>query len=161
MKEITFRVPDELAHLLEEWARLIPEMELVYTEDCDLSEDMCSRCVRRAILQLKTEGVIRRVSDYAWIMTALEQGIISELKGFRSPQAFIDYLRQLGIEHLPCRTTLFMAYNNMVGQYPNWTFTDTTNPNEILRRKNVVVRFKSAFLRAKREFMNESPNKRP
>ena len=50
----------------------------------------------------------------------------------------MDYLTSLGIERVPSRTTLSTWYGRVLGTYPDWEFTDTEDPQEILRRKNVV-----------------------
>ena len=87
-------------------------------------------------------------------MMALEQDVIKDVNGFSSHQAYIDYLEMLGVEDAPGRTTLFRAYNLTVGTYPDWTFLDTPKKEEVLRRKNIIVRFSSAFMRAKRAIWN-------
>ena len=149
MKEITLRVTDELVQLVEQWAQHMPGMDVVDMND---SMDMSRRdqCFKQAILELKEDRVIRRPRDYAWIMAALEQNVIAEYDNFYSSQAFIQYLELLGITDLPDRTTLYRAYNLIDGKYPQWSFFDDPDDKEVLRRKNVVVRFKSAFYRAKR-----------
>ena len=45
---------------------------------------------------------------------------------------------------------LMVAMNESVvkGKYPDWTFTDSPKASEALRRKNLVKRFLSAFMRA-------------
>ena len=149
MKEITLRVTDELAQLVEQWVQHIPNMEVVDMGECmDMSRR--DQCFKQAILELKEDRVIRRPRDYAWIMAALEQNVIAEYDCLYSSQAFIDYLELLGIKDLPDRTTLYRAYNLIDGKYPQWSFFDDPDDKEVLRRINVVVRFKSAFYRAKR-----------
>ena len=157
MTEITLRVPDTMVALIENLAAHVPGMEVVATGD-SMGDDERDLCFRKAIVELKEEGVIRKRKDYAWIMAALEQGLIAEYEGFYSPQSFIDYMKQVGIELLPVRTTLYRAYTLIGGEYPDWTFKDKPNDNEALRRKNIVVRFKSAFYRAKRAVCNSHCN---
>ena len=149
MKEITMRVNDEMEGLIEELTKHLEGVEVVGTGELMAEED-CDTCFKEAIMELRQDGVIRRPRDYGWIMAGLEQNVIDDMEGFISPQAFIDYMNQVGLDELPCRSTLSSAYGSVDGQWPEWTFWDTEELNEILRRKNVVVRFKSAFLRAKR-----------
>ncbi|MBQ3770155.1 MAG: hypothetical protein II866_14345 [Prevotella sp.] len=158
MKEMTIRVSDELAELVERWTEHTPEMEVIDTSDC-LGDDERDLCFKQAIVELIEEGVIRRPRDYAWIMAAIDQDVVSEYECFNSSQAFIDYMEIVGITKLPDRTTLFRAYNLIDGEYPNWSFLDDPDDKEILRRNNVVVRFKSAFYRAKRGRRNSLCNK--
>lgn len=56
----------------------------------------------------------------------------------------------MGVQPLPSKTTIASAYNNVVGDFPDWAFLDEPDGTETLRRKNVVNRFRSAFMRAKR-----------
>ena len=79
-------------------------------------------------------------------------------EGFKSPQAFLDYLYEIGIEKLPSRITLSLAYSKTFDRFPDWTFTDMDNPSEILRRKNVVKQFLSAYGVAKRGILNRILN---
>ena len=139
MKELIIRVPDDMAHLIEEWAKHSPEMELVCREEAEpigLGDMDCRMAL--ALQTLKQRGVIRYVYDYTWIMLAISDGAIKGMNGFRSPQSFIDYLRYLGVERVPSRSTLSEWNNRVIGEYPRWEFTDTRDNQEISRRKSVV-----------------------
>ena len=139
MKEITCRVPDSMVPLLEEWAKHIPEMEIVSLEESGEYElDEINRRMTIALRYLKETGVIRYGYDYTWIMEAICDGAIKGLGAFKSPQSYMDYLRSLGVESVPSRTTLSTWYGKILGRYPNWEFIDTQDPQEILRRINVV-----------------------
>ena len=149
MKEITFRVPDEMVHLLEEWAKHIPEMEVVSLKESGEYElDEINRRMALAVKMLKQNGAMRYGYDYTWIMAAIGDGVVEGLGGFKSPQSFMDYLTSIGVEHVPSRTTLSTWYGKVLGTYPNWEFIDTQDPHEILRRKNVVRQLISALNRA-------------
>ena len=150
MTEVTVRMPDELANLLEEWVKHIPEMEIVTqkeSQDCGLG-DMDYR-MALALETLRQNNTVRHLYDYTWIMVAIGDGAIKGLGGFKSPQSFMDYLSSLGVERLPSRTTLSTFYNKVLGTYPDWEFTDTEDPQEIMRRKNVVRQLISALNKAK------------
>lgn len=150
MKEITFRVSDEMVALLEEWVKHIPEMEIVaQKESQDYGLGEMDRKMALALETLRQNNTIRRLYDYTWIMVAIGDGAIEGLGAFKSPQSFMDYLSSLGVEHIPSRTTLSTFYNKVLGTYPNWEFTDTDDPQEILRRKNVVRQLISALNKAK------------
>lgn len=151
MKEITLRVPDQMVALIEQWAQYVPEMEIIMTTD-SLSKDDRDLCFKQAIQELIDDRLIRKPMDYAWIMTAVEQGAVKDFEPFPSHQSFIDYLDLLGVKELPSRTTLFRAYAKISGVYPQWVFTDGPKQGEKLRRNTIVVRFLSAYSRAKRTF---------
>ena len=149
MKEITFRVPNEMVPLLEEWAKHIPEMEVVSLKESGEYEfDEINRRMALAVKMLKQNGAMRYGYDYTWIMAAIGEGVVEGLGGFKSPQSFMDYLTSIGVEHVPSRTTLSTWYGKVLGTYPNWEFIDTQDPHEILRRKNVVRQLISALNRA-------------
>ena len=150
MKEITIRVPDDMAQLLVEWVKHIPEMEIVCREEStDYGLGDMDRRMALALEVLKQNHTIRHLYDYTWITVAIGDGVINELGGFRSPQSFMDYLSSLGVERIPSRTTLSTFNNNVLGTYPDWEFTDTDDPQEILRRKNVVRQLISALNKTK------------
>ena len=149
MKDITLRVHDEMVPLLEEWAKHIPEMEVVSrTESVIYGLDDMDRRMALAFEVLIQNGTLKSPCDYTWIMVAIGDGVIKGMGAFRSPQSFMDYLKNLGLERIPSRTTLSTWYNKVIGIYPKWEFTDTQDPQEILRRKNIVTQFISALNKA-------------
>ena len=77
------------------------------------------------------------------------QYLVDGIDGFRSPQAFLAYLAELGIDHLPHRSTISNNYKKVDGVYPDWSFSDTEEPHEVLRRKNVARQFLAAFNKEK------------
>jgi hypothetical protein len=151
MKEVTLLVPDQMVALIEQWAQYVPEMEIAVTSDC-LSKDGRDQCFRRAVQELADSRLIRRSRDYAWIMIAIDQGVLKDVEAFPSHQSYIDYLKLLDVRELPSRTTLFRAYSMTEGTYPQWRFSDNPKQDEALRRKTIVARFASAYMRAKRAF---------
>ena len=152
MKEITFRVPDEMVTLLEEWVKHIPEMEVVSVKESGEYEmDEINRRMALAIRELKRNGVMRYGYDLTWIMVGIGDGAVEGLGSFKSPQSFMDYLTSIGVEYVPSRTTLSTWYGKVLGTYPDWEFVDTQDPNEILRRKNVVRQLIVALNRVAKE----------
>ncbi len=86
MTEITLNVPDDMVHLIEEWVKHIPEMEIV--DKCEAKEyglDETERRVALAIQVMKEGGAIRHKYDYTWIMVAIGNGVIKGMLSFRSP----------------------------------------------------------------------------
>lgn len=139
MKQITLRVPDDMAQMIEEWAERIPEMEvikknsLLYHDEEDIGKRLAE-----AIDMLKQDGVLLHVYDYTWIMVAIGEGVIDELNAFRSAQNFKDYLERIGVQPLPSRSTLNTFSKRVDGYYPDWVFTDAVDEYECIRRKDVV-----------------------
>jgi hypothetical protein len=151
MKEITLRVPETMVRLIEEWTKHIPEMEVVSLKESGEYEiDEMNRRMALALQTLKQNGALRFGYDYTWIMVAIGDGAIEGMGGFRSPQSYMDYLTGLGVEHVPSRTTLSSWFGKVFGTYPEWEFIDTQDPQEIMRRKNVVRQLISALNKAKK-----------
>ena len=116
-------------------------------------------CMVYAINTLRENKVFRHFYDYTWIMMAINDGVLDDFDGFKSPQAFLNYLYEIGIENLPSRITLSLAYSKTLDSFPDWTFIDVTEASEVLRRKNVVKQFLSAYGTAKRRNLNKLLNK--
>lgn len=92
-----------------------------------------------AVGKVKDEGLIKFDYDWAWIELYCEGQWGLEL--FSSPQSFLDYLKIVGVEDLPLRTSVSRKLSAVKGEYPSWTFTDTAKPREVQRRKLIVGRF--------------------
>ena len=149
MKEITLRVPDSMVPLIEEWVKHIPEIELASLEESGVYEiDEINRRMALALKILKENRAIRYGYDYTWIMVAIGDGVVNGLSGFRSPKSFIEYLINLGVKSVPSRSTVSTWFGRVIGKYPDWEFTDTKDPNEIMRRKNIVRQLLSALNKA-------------
>lgn len=148
MKQVTLRVPDQMVALIEQLAAHMPEVEIVEREELSPDGDGLGDMDRRvayAIEVLKHNGALRNPYDYTWIMVAIGDGAVKGMGAFRSPQSFMDYLHGIGVVHVPSRSTLSAWYGRVLGKYPEWEFIDTQDPQEILRRKNVVRQFLSAM----------------
>ena len=149
MQEITLRVPESLVPLIEEWVRHIPEIELASLKESGAYEtDEINRRISLALKILKENRAIRYGYDYTWIMVAIGDGVVNGLSGFRSPKSFIEYLINLGVKSVPSRSTVSTWFGRVIGKYPDWEFTDTKDPNEIMRRKNIVRQLLSALNKA-------------
>ena len=151
MKEIVLRVEDSAFECVLGMLKLCQQVEVVSTMDLQGKASPVDECFAKAINELLKERVIRHKYDYAFIFMAINEGVITGMDPFFSPQNFIDYLRLLGIEDLPCRATLSNMCTYTQGEYPQWDYCPAVDANEELRRKNIVVRFSSAFSRAKRQ----------
>jgi len=98
--------------------------------------------VRKAVLTLKSEGVLRHLYDYTWLMVVMNQ--TEGLPSFDTPQSFVTYLEGLQLADLPEVSSVKKAYGNVLGDFPNWTFQDR-DTTEATRRINVAKRFLSIY----------------
>lgn len=143
------QVEDTACSKFEGMVELCSQVEIVsygVVADAKTGSDLC---VAKAFQELRQDGVFKHPCDYAYIMIAANEETIKGMRFFYSPKEYIDYMRQLEIDTIPGRTTIYDAIARTCGRYPNWIFTDHPSETEILRRKNVVRRFSSAFMRAK------------
>ena len=135
MKEITLKVSDEMAQLVGQLVGHLEGVEIVATGECDDSIEFCDQCVLSALTTLRENKVIVHPYDFTWIMAAINQYAVDGIEGFRSSNAFVKYLKVLGVEDV----------------YPTWTFSDTDEPCEVRRRRNVAIQFVAAYNKAKRQ----------
>jgi hypothetical protein len=159
MRQIVISIDDEAYEPVMGVMKLCDGVEIVdETEIVDIVADR-DVWMRQAIETLRGNKAFRHYYDYTWIMMALNEGLVDDFEAFRSPQAFLDYLYEIGIRNLPSRYSISLAFSKTIDSYPNWTFIDVKSPSESLRRKNVVRQFLSAYGAAKRGKFNKVFNK--
>jgi len=159
MRQIILEVEDSYFDKFMGMVDMCHGVKVVSTHDSVDTRNDRDSCVVYAINSLRNDGVFRYSFDYAWIMMAINEGVIEDFEGEMSLQGFIDYLKELGFNNLPCRTSLYNAYSKTLDSFPEWTFIDVKDAGEILRRKNVVKQFLSAYGVAKRGIFNNIFNK--
>ena len=152
MRQIILEIEDSAYEQFMGMLGLCPSVKVVSESSVAEVASQRDQCMLYAIQTLRANCVFRFGYDYAWIMKAISEGVSEEFGEFRSPQSFLDYLDEMGIDGLPARTTLSRACSKTFGCYPDWRFIDIEKPSEILRRKNVVKQFLSAFGEAKRKY---------
>ena len=151
MKEITLRMSDEMAVILEQLVEHMTDVEVMDTGESDDSFEFCDQCLLSAISTLRENKVIVHPYDFTWIMAAINQYAVDGIEGFRSSNAFVKYLKVLGVKDVPCRDTISSNINKVEDVYPTWTFSDTDEPCEVRRRRNVAIQFVAAYNKAKRQ----------
>ena len=141
MKEVVLRIDDSAIEQFVNFIQLCPMVEVVSMDDTpvDMSGKMSER-VQHAILQLRAERLLRRKFDYAWLKEAMNS--LDDMPTFDSAQKFLDYLRDnLGLDDLPCESSISKMMLTPRGEIFNWTFSDTCDEHEMTRRNNIVKRF--------------------
>lgn len=152
MKDVTLRVDDSVFEQFLNFITLCPKVEVVSTNVVAETKALQDKCFLEAISELREDKAFRTKGDYGYIMLAVNDEAIKGLF-FYSPLEFVNYLKELGLDQLPVISTLYNTSNKVSGRYPNWEFTDHPDSKEKLRRNNIVVRFLSAFNRAKRKHL--------
>ena len=149
MKQVVLRIEDSAFERFMGIVSLCPQVEVDSQDEIpDYGLDELTKRVALAIKTLQRNKVIRHLYDYTWIMVGIGDGVVEGMGSFGSPQKFMDYLKSIGVERVPSRTTLSTWYGRVIGKYPDWEFVDTQDPQEIQRRKNVVRQFISALNKA-------------
>lgn len=99
-----------------------------------------------AIKVLEASKEFKNKSDYAWIFRALvKEGILSE--GTSTPD-FMKTMKEDGSKKIPASPTSINRFLTTIDnddKVGDFTFTDTTIPNEIQRRNNVMKIFIAAY----------------
>lgn len=98
---------------------------------------------------LKREGVFVHMYDYVWIMRYVNERyrkkgdlFFSSVKSYRD--YIVAYLHNDGVAGI---STLSQYYSSGSGDFPDWTFSDTDDAAERLRRINIAQRFASVFVK--------------
>jgi hypothetical protein len=159
MRQIVISVEDEAFEPFIGMVRLCPKIEVV--GEGVIADVMTNRdeWMKQAIETLRLNRVFRHCYDYTWIMLTINEGWVEEFEEFSSPQAFLDYLCEIGIGDLPNRKTLSAAYSKTFDAYPHWTFRGVQKACEVLRRNNVAKQFLSAYIKAKRHVVDNIVDK--
>lgn len=151
MKTVVLRIEDSALENFKAFVHLCPSIEIAeeYSE-LEVRKDF-EICMAEAICTLRENKVLRKPSDYTYIMQVVNDKKIDDAPYFLTPDAFLGYLKDLGLTDLPGRTTIYDTKKVISGEYPKWTFKDPqVDEIETLRRNNVARQLISAFLRAQR-----------
>lgn len=152
MKKIVIEIEDEAYEPFMGMMCLCPAVKVVCSSDEVDTRDVIDRCFAEAIMELQADKkVYKRASDLAYIMIGANDGGINGVDYYLTPDDFIGYLLQIGIDQLPKRSTIYNKVNDTVGKFPDWSFVHDVKPKEKIRRKNLFLRFSNAFGRAKRQ----------
>ena len=105
--------------------------------------------VKHALDCLKREGTLVHGYDYVWIMRYINEEHIKKTGlFFCSVKSYRDYITFF-MENTTIAgvSTLSQYYSSGEGRFPEWTFTDTRDAAERLRRVNVAARFAAVFIK--------------
>ena len=148
MKQVVLRIDDAAFEKFMGMVSLCPQVEVVNVCDTGDKKLTMDGYVTSAIREMRQTLAFRHPCDYAYLMVAMNQSVVKGLPFFYTPKDFIEYMREADFDNLPGRTTIYDTIAKVEGKYPDWTFTDAPKASEALRRKNLVKRFLSAFMRA-------------
>ena len=141
MKEVILKIDDSVYEKFVGLVSLCPQVEVVRVDEAAVVQEgrMADR-VRHAIIQLRAEKLLLRKYDYAWLMVAMNS--LDDMPTFGSAQSYLNYLKDdLQLGDLPSESTISKKMNLALGTIFNWTFCDTVDKHEMIRRNNIVKRF--------------------
>lgn len=145
---IIIRMPDTPANrLMAEALKATLQAEVTEEETLPPLLPTVDQRMKYALQCLQHEHVLVHKYDYIWIMRYIneEQPRPTGLF-FISINSYRSYLTDLlGIDQMAGISTLSFYYSSGKGRYPEWTFTDTPDSAERVRRVNVASRFAAIF----------------
>jgi len=150
MIELKLMVPEALAPELEALAKKLAHM--MEEDEGLLTMEVQDQCVAEAIRVLQREKVIKSPRDFAWIMMVMNQQVLEDFEGCFTALAFISYLKSLGIEGCPGKTSLYDNCSLVLNDFPEWEFADDPTHSEVVRRRNVGKRFLNVYSKVKRSY---------
>ena len=104
--------------------------------------------MKHALDCLKKEGLLIHKYDYVWIMRYLNEEHIKDSGLFYiSVNSYREYITKYMDHQVAGLSTLSQYYNYIEGRFPEWTFSDTKDSTERLRRVNVAKRFSALFVK--------------
>ena len=141
MKQVLLSIEEDAYEKFMGMVSLCPMVEVIeINESALLNNGSLAMRIRDAILQLRAENLLRRKFDYAWLKVAMDSS--TDMPSFESAQRYLDYLHDvLQLDDLPCESSISKMMDVARGQLFHWTFKDTTDSSEIIRRNNIVKRF--------------------
>jgi hypothetical protein len=124
---------------------------LALEAESDSSPQLASvdKRMKHALDCLKQENLLVHGYDYVWIMRYINEEHIKKIGLlFISIQSYRDYLiTYMNHSQVAGVSTLSQYDKCCVGRFPDWTFTDTKDATERLRRVNLVKRFVAIFIK--------------
>ena len=113
MKQIVIEIDDEAFEPFMGMLRLCPSVKVVGTNSFAEPQDMTDQCFAEAVKEVVSDkNLYKRPSDLAYIMIAANDGAINGLDYYLTPDDFIGYLQQIGVEQLPKRSTIYNKVSN-------------------------------------------------
>ena len=151
MKTVVLRIEDSAFDNFKAFVHLCPSIEIV-EEYSELEvRNHVDICIEKAIFELQKNRVFRKPSDYTYVMQVINNKKVKDAPFFLTPDVFRLYLKEIGVQPLPGRSTIYDTIQILKGEYPHWTFNDPkVDEVETLRRNNVARQFLSAYFKAQR-----------
>lgn len=150
MMAIHLILPDTEANRMLAKSFQMNGMAEIAESDDSLQLPSVDERMKHAMDCLKQEGKLVHKYDPIWIMQFIMEGGIKE-KGltFYTVPSFRNYLLEIGVKDVAGVSTLSQYKNTIVGRFPDWTFTDTDDAYERVRRVNIARRFSSIYVKGK------------
>ena len=137
-----FEYDVQMKQIHEDMRKLMKEHEEDELKEERKMEDVIEgqkEALMKAVNTMWAEGTLQHKYDHTWIMMTMNE--TEWLPSFATPTEYLDYMEGCGVrDRLPERSNIVKYYDRARGVFPNWTFTDAKEKEEI-RRNNVGKRF--------------------
>lgn len=101
--------------------------------------------VKKAILAVSHDSNFLHLYDWSWVRIAMADNRVGIR--FSTNDTFLSFLHGHGINQLPNRSVLSRYMSKAVRTNDGYTFTDTIDRTETIRRNNIIRRFISAYIK--------------
>ena len=145
---IHLALPDNPAGKAMAEALLLNGLAQLVESDSSLRLASVDERMKHALDCLEQEHHMVHKYDYVWIMRYINEEHIKDTGlFFFSVSSYRDYVNTyMGHHDVAGVSTLSLYYSYGEGRFPDWTFSDTKDATERLRRVNVVQRFIVLFV---------------
>ena len=145
---IHLALPDDPAGKAMAEALVLNGLAKLVESDSSLQLASVDDRMKHALDCLEQEHRLVHKYDYVWIMRYINEEHIKDTGlFFYSVNSYRDYvITYMGHHDVAGVSTMSLYYSYGEGRYPDWTFSDTKDATERLRRVNVVQRFIVLFV---------------
>lgn len=108
-------------------------------------EMSCEMRMRKALDAVMKDMNFRHLYDWSWVRVAMADERIGVR--FSTTESFLTYLRSKGVARVPDASAVNRYVNKARRRDDGYTFTDTSDKNETIRRNNVIRRFIAEYIK--------------
>ena len=116
MKTVVLRIEDSAFDNFKAFVHLCPSIEIV-EEYSELEvRNHVDICIEKAIFELQKNRVFRKPSDYTYVMQVINNKKVKDAPFFLTPDVFRLYLKEIGVQPLPGRSTIYDTIQILKGE---------------------------------------------
>lgn len=101
--------------------------------------------MKAALRAVSHDDCFRHLYDWSWVRLAMAEAPLR--MRFSTTGSFLNTLRSMGIDNLPDSSVVNRYTSKVCRTADGYTFSDTTDPTETIRRNNIIRRFIAAYVK--------------